>query len=134
MLEFRNIPGDLRDHIVLPITLTGAMTESYAIWQSPFACRIRDIVAVWSADLTGAGGVYTRVTVTNRGTAGAGVTVLETTNFNSGAVTGFDAYAIYDPATYLAIDAGTVISVEYIAIGGGEDMPPACIFVSYESQ
>lgn len=134
MLEFRNIPGDLRDHVVIPLTAAGSMPEDYAIWFAPFDCRIRDIVVVWAADLTGNAVNYTRVVVTNRGTDGSGATTLATVNYNSGAVTGFDGYALYNPATYLEVDSGTVISITLSAQGAGEDMPPAAIFISYESQ
>ena len=134
-IDIHDLPGAHRDHVVIPLTLAANMTESYAIWHAPFDCKIRDIVVVWSASLTGNAVNYTRVTVTNRGTAGAGVAVLATVNYNSGVVTGFDAYALYDPATFLSVDAGTVISVELIVGGGaGENMPPAAIFVVYEGR
>lgn len=135
MLEYRNIPGDLRDHIVIPLVATGDLPETYAIWHAPFDARIRDIVVIWSADLTGAAGNATRIVVTNRGTDGSGVATLATVDYNSGAITGFEAYALYDPATWLEVDEGTVISITLSAgAGAGENMPPAAIFISYDSQ
>lgn len=132
MLDFHDIPGSLRDHIVIPAVDATDMTESFPIWHAPFDAKIRDIVVIWGDDLTGNVTDYTRVTVTDRGTDGTGSTTLATVNYNSGAVTGYDAYALYDPATYDAVDSGTVISIELIAVSSGENMPPAAIFVSYE--
>jgi len=134
-IDIHDMPGGQRDHIVIPRTILAGLPETYPIWHAPFDCKIRDIVVVWGASLTGAAGNYTRVVVTNRGTAGAGVTTLATVNYNSGAVTGFDAYALYDPADYLSVDSGTVISITLSAGAGvGEIMPPAAIFVVYEGR
>jgi hypothetical protein len=133
-IDIHDLPGAQRDCIVLPLTAAASMPEDYAIWHAPFNAKIRDIVVVWAASLTGDAVNYTTVTVTDKGTAGVGATTLATVNYNSGAITGFDAYALYDPATYYSVDTGTVISITLSANAGGENMPPALIFVVYEGR
>lgn len=129
-----DVPGEHRSDFDLPAVAVASFGDEYPIWHAPFDCDVRYVAFVMGEGGLAGGGNYTNVVVRNKGTDGTGTTVLETTAF-SAAANEFDSYYVYNPATYLAVDSGTVLSIAYAVGGGvGENMPRVHGYVAYEGR
>jgi len=128
-------PGEHRENFVIEEQAVIAFGDEYAVWHAPFRASVRYIaLVIGEGGLTGGGAVnYTQVLTYNKGTDGTGATLLETLSFNA-AANEFNSYYVYEPAAYLDVASGTVLSLQYVAQGAGEAMPRMEGYVVYEGR
>jgi len=133
-IEIHDQPGEHRDYFTLEGVAVVDFGDEYAVWHAPFRADIRYIAIIIGEGGIGASAVnYTQILTRDRGTAGTLVGLLETRSFNAAAVE-FNAYYVYEPATYYAVASGTVISLQYVAQALGEAMPRMEGYVVYEGR
>ena len=102
--------------------VTIAATEETALFSAPWNGTLQTVEYIADTAITGANSNTRRVSLVNKGQAGAGVTEMAALQFDAGVnAVAFDAKAITNSATpaNLAFVAGDVLTWKSAAVGSG---------------
>lgn len=129
-----DIPGAHVDSVIVRAHAAATATEVAVIWRAPFAAKIRKVEVIPDAAATGDDTNRTNLNLLDGGTAGTGTTELGNIDY----ATGTDAAAgvaqdLYAPASYDAVDAGTILKLQYEKVGSGLAVGPFLVLITYEA-
>jgi len=104
------------------IATAQAVTKTFSLFVAPYDCTVESVEYIPDASITGANTDTRKVSVINKGSAGAGTTEVAGLQFNSGVnATAFDSKAVTLSGTSanLNLTAGDVVSWKSEAVGNG---------------
>lgn len=131
--HIHDVPGGHTFSKTLRAHAAATATEKAMIFRAPFRCKVRSVVIVWDAAITGQDTNTTHINLQNGGAAGAGTTELANIDY----VSGTDAVALadtslYAPDTYLSLAAGERLVLQWEKVSTGLDIPAGTAIVTYE--
>lgn len=133
MLQVHDIPGVHVATAVMPASAAADATAEVPVFRAPFACKVRKVVLVPGAAITGTATNYHNLNLINRGTDGSGTTELANRDYLNGTnESKAVARELYAPASYLALAAGAVLAIEKEKVGTGLALPAIQVIVEYE--
>jgi len=127
-----DISGEHVAEVVIPAHATGA-SEIYPIFYANGAeTKVKSVLIIPSADVTGANTNTTHINLFDRDADGNGTTEIGNYDLTLGNdLDAYDAYELYAPATKLSLSAGEVLSIQLEEVGTGLALPTLLVIVRY---
>jgi hypothetical protein len=107
-----------------------------AVWVAPCKCVVTGMKLVNAATITGHTANYGTLTVYNKGTAGAGTTVVAARSTNVATTNDVTSYVpwvvtLSTTAASLEVASGELLSAKFIEAGNGQDLTKAHLVIQY---
>ena len=121
--SIHDIPGDHEYAVIAPAQSPGTV-YGVVIFEAPYACKVQRVEVIPEESITGAATNNFKWELFNKGTDGTGTASLKAQTFSAGSnVGGTVVTSWYNPATKLALAAGTILELVKTENGAGMLMP-----------
>ncbi len=131
--SLHDVPGVHVHQTTIRAHAAATATERVNIFEVPFKAKVRAVYIRPDAAITGADTNTTHVNLLNGGTAGTGTTELGAKDFVAGTDAAIgEKLTLYAPASKLAVDAGTLLVIQFEKVGSGLALPQFSVTVEYE--
>lgn len=134
-MQYDDLLGVKYAHASVPAHLAATATEDFVIFRADKKCRVRKVVGIPSADVTGQSTNYTNINIKSWTTADPPVgTERGSRDYAAASDTEKKAAVrtLYEPATPLTLAAAQALTLEFEKAGTGLALPAMHLIIEYD--